>query len=211
MDEQEWGLARFQKLRIVSFWVISIGLGLFILFARSSWDLVRPFGLEIEEFIEMAGLALIGIAILGRVWCILYVGGRKAAELIRVGPYSISRNPLYFFSIVGAAGIGAQSGSLVIAVLAGLFTTLILYAAILREEAFLAERFDAEFAGYRNSVPRLLPRLSLLRDPATITVAPRFVYRTLADGMFFFLAFPLFELLEQVQQAGYVPVLFRLY
>lgn len=38
-------------------------------------------------------------------------------EVVTIGPYSISRNPLYLFNYAGAFGIGAQTGTLVIALL----------------------------------------------------------------------------------------------
>ena len=51
-----------------------------------------------HEWIEMAGIMLILVAILGRIWCTLYIGGRKCAEVVDSGPYSVIRNPLYVFS-----------------------------------------------------------------------------------------------------------------
>ena len=54
----------------------------------------------------------------------LYVGGRKNAELVTTGPYSMMRNPLYFFSLLGVAGVGAQTGS----VLATFAVTAVAYA-----------------------------------------------------------------------------------
>jgi protein-S-isoprenylcysteine O-methyltransferase Ste14 len=60
------------------------------------------------------GLALAGIASLGRLWCSLYIAGYKTEELITEGPYSIYRNFLYFFSFLGAIGVGFASESLLI-------------------------------------------------------------------------------------------------
>ena len=63
----------------------------------------------------MSGLALVVLCITGRLWCILYVGNKKNLELVTRGPYSMTRNPLYFFSTLGAAGIGLMFGSLTVA------------------------------------------------------------------------------------------------
>ncbi len=46
---------------------------------------------------------------------LLRIGGRKILELVTDGPYSIMRNPLYVFSVIRVAGIGAQAGSVTIA------------------------------------------------------------------------------------------------
>lgn len=78
-----------------------------VLFSQS----LRLPGTPVHEALEMAGMAMIAVAVLGRTWSSLYIGGRKNAELVQFGPYSLMRNPLYTFSFIGAAGIGLQLGS----------------------------------------------------------------------------------------------------
>ena len=63
------------------------------------------------------GLAAIIVAIVGRAWCSLYIGGRKNAQVMQDGPYSICRHPLYFFSTIGATGFGLLLDSLLLAAL----------------------------------------------------------------------------------------------
>ena len=60
---------------------------------------------------ELAGFAAVMTAVLGRVWCALYIAGRKNAELCQDGPYSFVRNPLYVFSFVGAVGVAVWAAS----------------------------------------------------------------------------------------------------
>ena len=73
-----------------------------MLFSQSYWQPDTP----VHEALELAGVALIGVAILGRTWSSLYIGGRKNSVLVQYGPYSLMRNPLYTFSFIGALGIG---------------------------------------------------------------------------------------------------------
>ena len=68
-----------------------------------------------HEFIEIAGIVLVFACIFGRMWSILYVGSKKNKELVTSGPYSMTRNPLYFFSCIGAVGVGLMYGSVVVA------------------------------------------------------------------------------------------------
>ena len=60
-----------------------------------------------HELIEWSGIAAIIVCILGRTWASLYIAGRKIEQFVTDGPYSVMRNPLYFFSIIGTAGAGA--------------------------------------------------------------------------------------------------------
>ncbi|MBN8965496.1 MAG: isoprenylcysteine carboxylmethyltransferase family protein [Rhizobiales bacterium] len=70
-------------------------------------------GNSTHEMIEWFGIVAIVTCILGRTWASLYIGGRKIEQFVTNGPYSVMRNPLYFFSILGAAGAGAQLGSVI--------------------------------------------------------------------------------------------------
>jgi hypothetical protein len=125
---------------------------------------------------------------------------------VTVGPYSIVRNPLYVFSILGAAGAGAQLGSITTAMLSGLLAWLVFHVVVRQEERLMAERYGDAFAAYMASVPRFLPDLRLWRDVPTLTVIPRRVVQTFADAMFLLLAVPLAELFEHLQQIGMLPV-----
>jgi protein-S-isoprenylcysteine O-methyltransferase Ste14 len=193
-----------QARRLVLFFMLLVAFCV-LLFVSS-----YPEQSELHEFVEAIGVSLIGIAIVGRLWCTLYIGGRKSAEIVSDGPYSIVRNPLYVFSAIGAAGAGAQTGSVVVALVFGVVTAIAFVVVARREEAFLAEKFGSAFATYRARVPRMLPRLSLYRDAATITVAPKTLYTTFFDSLVFFSAMPVFEFVEHLQLEHVLPVLLRL-
>jgi protein-S-isoprenylcysteine O-methyltransferase Ste14 len=178
----------------------------FLLIGGSRW----PDGHELHENIETVGLGLIVICILGRTWCSLYIGGRKNSELAQTGPYSISRNPLYLFSIIGAIGVGAQVGSIVIAVATGLVAWLVLLMTTLREEAALTVNFGPAYRDYMARVPRFMPRLSQWKDTETIEIRPRLVRTTFIDALFFLIAIPIAEGLEYLHDAGILPTMLSL-
>lgn len=160
--------------------------------------------------VEAVGLALIVFCVVGRAWCSLYIGGRKKAEIVSGGPYSLCRNPLYLFSFIGAFGMGAQTGSVVIAVLFVVIAVVVFYVTVRQEEIWLTTTFGDEYRAYCARTPRLWPRFSKWRDADTIEVRPVFFLTTLRDGLAFFLAIPIFEALEQAQAVGWVQVLFSM-
>ena len=165
---------------------------------------VTAFGGDWHDDVEALGLALIIIAIVGRGWCSLYIGGRKKAEIVDRGPYSITRNPLYVFSFIGAFGIGAQTGSLVIGAVFAIATVLVFLRTVGREEAWLAEHFGAPYAAYRARTPRFWPNPARWRDAEELTIRPAFFLRTLRDGLTFLVAIPVMEGIEHLQAAGLI-------
>jgi protein-S-isoprenylcysteine O-methyltransferase Ste14 len=164
-----------------------------------------------HEMIEWVGIVAIVTCILGRTWASLYIGGRKIEQFVTRGPYSVMRNPLYFFSILGAAGAGAQLGSMIAGAVFGLLAWAVFYVVVLQEERLLLERYGTAFKDYINTVPRFLPNPRLWRDEPTLVVMPPKVLRTFADALFFLLSVPLAETFEQLQNIGVLPVLLRLH
>jgi protein-S-isoprenylcysteine O-methyltransferase Ste14 len=163
-----------------------------------------------HETIENVGRVLIAICVLGRCWCTLYIGGRKGETLVAVGPYSICRNPLYFFSFVGAAGVGAQTGSVLVALICTVLIWIVFRVTVAKEEAFLIERHGEAYSAYLSSTPRFLPNPALWKPVASVEVYPKRVVATFMDGMLFVLAIPLIEVLEKLQHFGWIPVLITL-
>jgi protein-S-isoprenylcysteine O-methyltransferase Ste14 len=163
-----------------------------------------------HEMIEWAGIVAIMVCILGRTWTSLYIAGRKIEQLVTVGPYSVMRNPLYFFSILGAAGAGAQLGSIVAGLLFGALAWVVFYVVALQEERLLAQRYGGPFEEYMATVPRFLPNPLLWRDVPVLTIVPPKILRTFADAMVFLLAVPVAEGFEKLQNIGVLPVLLRL-
>ena len=205
-DTNEPGrLARYQRLRRLWIFIGIVITGGLLLSVTTAWDEFTA------EHVEMAGICLIWIGIVGRLWSILYIGGHKANAIISDGPYSVMRNPLYFFSTIAAIGVGFQTGTLTAGLLFGILCFVAFQIVIRREETYLSKAFGAPYANYLSSVPRFFPKLSLFHDRETREISTKRMYSTLLDGLVFFIAFPLFEFAEYLQESGIIPVLARLY
>jgi protein-S-isoprenylcysteine O-methyltransferase Ste14 len=90
----------------------------------------------------------------------------KNEQLTTSGPYAYTRNPLYFGSLVLAAGFAVVSRSwwITLIVVAMFFA---IYIPVIRgEEAFLRSQFP-EFEEYAHKVPRLFPRWRPYQRSAT--------------------------------------------
>jgi len=197
-------LSRFQRWRRLVIFILLVFLTCFLLFVRSSQSEMM------HDRIEAYGVALIMLGIGGRLWSILYVGGKKAARLVTTGPYSIMRNPLYLFSSIAAAGVGAQMGSFVATIGFAILCALTFYFVILREEKFLQSTMGQAYNAYMARVPRFFPKFKLYRDEKEVTFRPAILKQTLIDGCVFFISIPVFELIEMAQDKGSLPILFTL-
>jgi hypothetical protein len=114
------------------------------------------------------------------------------------------------FSVVGAAGAGAQFGSMASASIFGLVTFVVFYCVVLQEESLLMQKHRQAFAAYRASVPRFFPDPKLWRDLPMLTIRPRNVVITFLDALIFMLTIPLADLSEHLQRADVLPVVIRL-
>lgn len=199
-------LSRVQNVRkAVLLLFLLAGIG-FVGVSASLWE----SGSFAHELIEWSGIALIVFCIIGRTWSSFYIGGRKTKELVQYGPYSVSRNPLYLFTFVGSAGVGAQLGSVSLAIATAFIAWVVFSIVVMKEEQALFAKFGAAYRKYVQRVPRFFPKLSLFRDLETVQVRPRIVWMTFVDACVFLLAMPVAEGLEYLQDSGVLPVLYRL-
>lgn len=179
---------RWRKVGIVVGGILLLACSIFV----GTWPVL-------EYPAEQLGLIAIAICIIGRAWCSLYIGGRKKQEVVSIGPYSVSRNPLYVFSFIGAFGIGAQS-SLAVGGVFAVACWLVFRVVVHKEERFLSEAFGLQYESYRDRTPRFLPDPALWRDDQEVLVRPAFFVQTIWDGSFFLLALPIFEAMEGIQR-----------
>ena len=195
-------LGAVQRIRKVAVLVALVGLVGLALVTQS----IGGADGEWHERVEATGFLAMIVSIVGRAWCSLYIGGRKKAEIVDRGPYSITRNPLYVFSYLGAFGIGAQSGSVTIGLGFVLAAMVVFYLTVRREEAFLEREFGAVYVAYKARTPRFWPRFSLWRDEEQLTIRPTLFVTTIRDGLVFLLAIPVFELIDAGQAAHWLRV-----
>lgn len=162
--------------------------------------------------IEMIGLFLVSTAVLGRVWCALYIAGRKNAELCCDGPYSICRNPLYVLSFIGALGLTLVARSLALGSILIPIFWVYHHFVIKAEEAKLQHLFGSVYDQYCRKVPRLWPRPRLYWSRTSLTIDPRVIGRALSEVAWFLVAVTLLEIVEHARGASLgetgLPVLF---
>lgn len=167
-------------------------------------------GSSLREIMHWAGYTLIIIGAFGRVYCSLFIGGRKNTLVMRSGPFSVVRNPLYVFSFLATLGIGLLSGMWVMtALLVGAFITYYPFV-VAKEEDFLRAKFGEEYERYLREVPRWLPNMKLWQEAETTESMPKFVRNTIGDAMIFFLALPAYAFITMLQTQQIVPVLLTL-
>ena len=168
-------------------------------------------GGALEPTMFLAGLALVGIATVGRLWCSLYISGYKDAELITTGPYSISRNPLYLFSLLGFAGIGLATETITLGVALPMIAAIGYSAVVRREEAELRARFGPAFDEYCAQTPRFFPDFGKFSEPDSYVVNPRLFRRTMFDVIWFVWFVGIIEVVEALHDQRIFDPLVRLY
>ncbi len=183
-------------------------LGALILVSESHWDAT---GAIVGDLLLLVGLALIGVATVGRLWCSLYISGYKSGTLIRLGPYSACRNPLYFFSFLGGIGIGLCSETVTIALVIAAGFSLYYPFVMKAEEKNLRGRHGDDFDKYMASTPRFWPSFGRLHEPEEYTVKPRVFRRAVLDAMIFVWIAGILELVEALHADNVIRPLLRLY
>lgn len=167
-------------------------------------------GTLFSAFLFLWGLLLVGVATIGRLWCSLYISGYKNSQLITTGPYSMCRNPLYFFSFLGFAGLGFATETITLGLGLPAVAMMLYPAVIAREESDLLARFGAQFEAYRAGVPRLLPRGSGFTEPEQYAVNPALFRRTMTDVIWFVAFVGVLEVVEALHEYHFVKPLLRL-
>jgi protein-S-isoprenylcysteine O-methyltransferase Ste14 len=122
------------RRRVALGWMVVVAT---IVLARPTWATWR------------IGLAIAAAGEVIRVWASGHL--EKSREVTRSGPYRWTPHPLYVGSSIMALGIVIAARSGVAAVLAAIYMTATLTAAIRTEEAFLSQAFGDTYEQYRDS------------------------------------------------------------
>ena len=154
---------------------------------------------------QLVALACITCAVLGRVWSSVFIAGFKDEALVRTGPYSALRHPLYALSLLAALGVGLATRSLAITVALLAALGAIHLAAAKREDGVLHRRHGADFEDYRRSVPRFWPRRSAYQVPERLEIRPRVLWKAFLDAGSLLGYYALLVLADALQLAGVTP------
>jgi protein-S-isoprenylcysteine O-methyltransferase Ste14 len=152
-----------------------------------------------------AASLLVAAACLGRIWCSVFIAGRKDAQLVTEGPYARVRHPLYTLSFLGGLGLGIATGSLALVALTALVLSVLLSRAARREDHELAARFSADFPPYAARTPRFWPRRMASGWPDSYVVQPRVLWKAFVDAGAFFALLVLVSLARALRDGGVTP------
>ncbi len=160
--------------------------------------------------LESVGYVLLMAGVGLRLWSTLYIGSRKSQELIRQGPYSICRNPLYLGTssiVIGVALLFSNPIMLLAILLLFLPAT---FLAIKMEEHHLEELFAEQYRDYRRQVPRLWPSFRRYVSPERLEVSTRTITKAAIDVSGILLV-PLAEdVIRFLHSHNWLPVLWML-
>jgi protein-S-isoprenylcysteine O-methyltransferase Ste14 len=132
------------------------------------------------------GFLCVALACLGRIWCSLFIAGRKDATVISTGPYAACRHPLYSLSVLGALGLGLTTRSPLLCALTVLSILALVYTAAAREEKALASAFPAAFEAYAAATPNKWWPRAVTAPPDRIEVHPAVYWKAFLDAGTFF-------------------------
>lgn len=105
-----------------------------------------------------------------RLWAILFVGGRKDKALQTEGPYSLTRNPLYFGGFCFALSVTLFLKSVLLLAATVLAARVYSQWVIAAEEHVLENNFGDAFRTYARLTPRLFPRFFRYYAPTTVEI-----------------------------------------
>lgn len=163
-----------------------------------------------SELIKLAGYFMVTLCAMGRLYASAFIGGLKNKQLVNYGPFSVTRNPLYVFSLIGFTGLALMSGHILIVVLVVGGFAYMYKKLILREEEFLKLEFGQGYIDYMKRTPRFWPNFRAYFCPDEISCRPKYLVNAFADAVWWFLPLPVFELIDYFHATGALKTFFYL-
>jgi len=191
----------FRKWRIILSRIYAGFLAVLIIFSTSKWETIGI----ISTIFFLLGILLVGIATVGRIWCALYISGYKSKTIISTGPYSLCRNPLYFFSFFGSLGVGLATETLLIPALIMIGFVLYYPYVIKKEENKLKDLYGKEYTDYCDRIPSFIPSFSHFVEPEEYIVRPKIFRKNIFDALGFIWIVGILELIEGLHEANILP------
>ena len=196
-----------ERMRVPLSKTFGLILLVIILFSASRWDNIPLAG----DLFFLIGCVFAGIGSLGRLWCALYISGYKNNTLVTHGPYSILRNPLYFFSVIGGIGVGLATKILLLPFFIFIIF-LIYYPGIIKnEEGRLSDIHGEEFRRYRDKTPSFIPKLSLFIEPREYIIRPKIFRKNIIRAIWFIWSLGIIKTIEAFHETGLLPIYFKIY
>lgn len=195
------------RLRLTQFYYLALLAASGVTGQSAEWLPATAAG---GALMDVVAILLVASGCLGRIWCSTFIAGRKDAELVTTGPYSLCRHPLYSLSVVSGLGLGLATHSASLTLVTLLVLSGLFLAAARREERQLAQWHGAAFREYRQQVPRFLPQTLRYTLPETTTVRLPIFRKAFRDAAVFLLLLALLLASSRLRDAGILPTLWRL-
>ncbi len=195
-----------KEYRIAITRVFGAAILFLILFSHYSW---KP-NIYVNLFVEFVAFLLILICTFGRLWALAYISGHKTRDLITQGPYSLVRNPLYLFSLIGAVGVGLASKNILVCALIIVMFGIYYPFVIRAEEENLREVHGETFEEYTMKTPMFIPRFSNFHEEPYYSIDARLFRRAFISVIWFPLIFMILLVIDRLHESGIMPVLFTI-
>lgn len=130
----------------------TIGTALLIFFSEPN-----PISVTSGFFIMMAGVAF-------RAWTSGYIN--KNNELATNGPYSLTRNPLYFGNTVIATGLAAAGNNWISAAIAAGYCLIFFPLLMVVEHGLMKKTFGQQYESWAKEVNSFFPMIRKVKQPS---------------------------------------------
>lgn len=207
-NEVPTGILNGSRLRLRLTRLLAICILLAFALGTGHWSNGHPV---VERSLFLVGIAMAGFGAAGRAWATSYISGQKLKQLITTGPYSLCRNPLYFFSWILGVGFGFCTETFTMPLVIAIVLLILTYFQIRREEVRLLRIFGEPYMAYVRTVPRFFPSFHNYVEPEEITISPRLLKRGLFGIAFLLILIGVFDLLRGLHESGLLHSLFQIY